>query len=61
MKPITNLAKIGRNEPCYCGSKRKFKRCCIDKLQEKIDGNTPDLVSIAGKIHSTIQLTPQGA
>jgi uncharacterized protein YchJ len=18
----------GRNEPCYCGSKKKFKRCC---------------------------------
>ncbi len=20
--------KMGRNEPCYCGSKRKFKHCC---------------------------------
>lgn len=21
-------AKVGRNEPCHCGSGRKFKRCC---------------------------------
>ncbi|MFT6747448.1 MAG: hypothetical protein ACJAZ2_001801 [Glaciecola sp.] len=20
--------KIGRNEPCPCGSERKFKKCC---------------------------------
>lgn len=23
--------KLGRNEPCYCGSGKKFKKCCIDK------------------------------
>lgn len=23
--------KIGRNEPCPCGSGRKYKRCCLDK------------------------------
>jgi hypothetical protein len=23
--------KIGRNEPCPCGSGKKYKRCCIDK------------------------------
>lgn len=22
---------IGRNEACFCGSKQKFKDCCIDK------------------------------
>lgn len=21
--------KIGRNEPCYCGSGKKYKRCCL--------------------------------
>ena len=25
------MAKIGRNEPCPCGSKKKFKRCCLLK------------------------------
>lgn len=24
--------KIGRNEPCPCGSGKKYKKCCLDKL-----------------------------
>ena len=27
-------AKIGRNEPCPCGSGKKYKKCCL--LQEKV-------------------------
>ena len=23
--------KLGRNEPCYCGSGKKYKKCCINK------------------------------
>ncbi|MBN9160887.1 MAG: hypothetical protein BGO98_42065 [Myxococcales bacterium 68-20] len=23
--------KVGRNDPCPCGSGKKFKRCCVDK------------------------------
>ncbi len=23
--------KIGRNDPCHCGSGRKYKKCCLDK------------------------------
>lgn len=23
--------KVGRNDPCPCGSGKKFKKCCIDK------------------------------
>ena len=23
------MAKIGRNDPCFCGSGKKFKRCCL--------------------------------
>jgi tetratricopeptide (TPR) repeat protein len=26
--PIAKAVKVGRNEPCPCGSGRKFKRCC---------------------------------
>ena len=22
--------KVGRNDPCPCGSQKKFKRCCLD-------------------------------
>jgi len=25
------VEKIGRNEPCPCGSGKKYKKCCIDK------------------------------
>lgn len=25
--------KIGRNKLCYCGSGKKYKRCCIDKTR----------------------------
>jgi hypothetical protein len=30
--PIVNPGpKIGRNDPCPCGSGKKYKKCCIDK------------------------------
>ena len=25
---ITYRKKIGRNEPCFCGSNKKYKHCC---------------------------------
>lgn len=28
-KPIINENKIGRNEPCICGSGKKYKKCCL--------------------------------
>lgn len=27
-KPVVNKNKIGRNDPCPCGSKKKYKKCC---------------------------------
>ncbi len=27
--------KLGRNEPCHCGSEKKYKKCCLDKDLEK--------------------------
>jgi uncharacterized protein YecA (UPF0149 family) len=29
-RPTTLLhqSKIGRNDPCFCGSGKKYKRCC---------------------------------
>jgi len=26
--------KINRNQPCLCGSGKKYKKCCIDKTYE---------------------------
>ncbi len=28
------MAKIGRNEPCPCGSGRKYKQCCLQRHRE---------------------------
>jgi SEC-C motif-containing protein len=27
-KPVVNDNKVGRNDPCSCGSGKKFKKCC---------------------------------
>lgn len=29
------VARPGRNEPCRCGSGRKYKHCCLAKDEEK--------------------------
>ncbi|MEV3826020.1 MULTISPECIES: UPF0149 family protein [Aeromonas] len=29
VKPVNAPAKVGRNEPCPCGSGKKFKQCCL--------------------------------
>jgi uncharacterized protein YecA (UPF0149 family) len=26
--PLARRTKIGRNDPCPCGSGKKYKRCC---------------------------------
>ena len=30
---MTHTRKTGRNEPCPCGSRKKFKQCCEAKTQ----------------------------
>lgn len=34
------MTKTGRNEPCPCGSGKKYKRCCgsIDRMEEVMIG-----------------------
>jgi len=27
-RPVRAGAKIGRNDPCLCGSGKKYKKCC---------------------------------
>jgi predicted O-linked N-acetylglucosamine transferase (SPINDLY family) len=27
--PVSGNSKLGRNDPCHCGSGRKFKQCCL--------------------------------
>jgi SWIM/SEC-C metal-binding protein len=30
-EPARPVLKIGRNDPCPCGSGKKFKKCCVDQ------------------------------
>ena len=30
------VARVGRNDPCPCGSGKKYKKCCIDKDHERL-------------------------
>ncbi|MGN0018692.1 MAG: preprotein translocase subunit SecA [Candidatus Gastranaerophilaceae bacterium] len=34
VKPIVKGDKIGRNDPCPCGSGKKYKNCCMNKQQQ---------------------------
>ncbi|MCF7968728.1 MAG: SEC-C domain-containing protein [Methylococcaceae bacterium] len=27
---LESPAKVGRNDPCPCGSGKKYKKCCLD-------------------------------
>lgn len=42
-QPNPGYKKRGRNEPCFCGSGKKFKHCCIG--QRYIEGNHVDLIA----------------
>jgi hypothetical protein len=33
---------VGRNDPCPCGSGKKFKKCCHDKLEKKRTPKSPN-------------------
>jgi hypothetical protein len=37
------MQKVGRNDPCPCGSGKKFKKCCEQKQKHK--KLTADIVS----------------
>ena len=28
-EPVINTVKVGRNDPCPCGSGKKYKNCCL--------------------------------
>jgi hypothetical protein len=35
---LSLVAKVGRNDPCPCGSGKKFKKCCESKGQVPVLG-----------------------
>lgn len=45
---VRSEPKIGRNEPCPCGSGKKYKKCCLDK-SSGVQAVTPALFSEADR------------
>ncbi len=33
VEPYHAQTKVGRNDPCPCGSKKKYKKCCLLKSE----------------------------
>lgn len=33
VRPWKKVSLPGRNEPCICGSGKKFKKCCLEKFE----------------------------
>ncbi len=48
--------KTGRNEPCPCGSGKKYKHCCIAKDQERLHRSS----DVAGVTHEELFAKPGG-
>src|SRR6516225_1314577 len=57
---LTTMAKPGRNDPCPCGSGKKYKRCCLPKagpdkgvLLEQPSPSERAVVSLAERVART--------
>ncbi len=53
--------KIGRNDPCPCGSGKKYKKCCIKILQEEQSSFAPKFRFEAGSYGDTGGFVPSAA
>ena len=43
------MTKTARNSPCPCGSGKKYKRCCLDKVKKTVIPNITPLSCPDGK------------
>lgn len=37
----------GRNDPCHCGSGRKYKRCCLEEDERKLSAARAEAIEAA--------------
>ena len=49
------MKKTGRNDPCPCGSGRKFKKCCIGQNHNKESVIYTDLDELSNKVAMLIK------
>jgi len=56
LSPVCGMKKIGRNDPCPCGSGKKFKKCHMGREDElNLDG----LGEISLEMSATITSLPE--
>ena len=48
-------AKVGRNDPCPCGSGKKYKKCCFEKDQERLHHSS----EVAGVTTDELEVMPE--
>jgi hypothetical protein len=59
--------KVGRNDPCPCGSGKKYKKCCEEKAQKKqfqaqvLTGSTDKLSSFFKRSMTPVPPSEPGA
>ncbi len=53
------MSKIGRNEPCPCGSGKKFKKCC--RQRQQLAGQAPAAPSQAPSLTGEVQALQEAA
>ncbi|QAU35764.1 tetratricopeptide repeat protein [Janthinobacterium sp. 17J80-10] len=46
------MNNIGRNDPCYCGSGKKYKQCCAQRQSMAAPGGAGGLSGVAGIPHA---------
>ena len=55
------MKKVGRNDPCPCGSGKKFKKCCESKMiggrfmATKVDSQSSALIHKSSHLSSLFQ------
>ena len=55
------MSKIARNDPCPCGSGKKYKQCCIDKPQgAQIGAARAPVLSLAQQYQAGVQAFQRG-
>ncbi len=45
------MSAIGRNDPCPCGSGKKYKRCCLEK-DARVTEELEVLTIVAGRLEA---------
>lgn len=54
------LKMVERNDPCICGSGKKWKKCCMDKIPQLVDDNTAMDIREAPTLEAAIEAHDAG-